>query len=271
MAIAFGGATDLGNTSATSLTAAYNCGAGSDRFLVVAVIGDTGAGFEDVTGVTYPTATSGGAGVAMTLAEKISDVNIARFGYLFTLMNPASGTNNVVVSCTNGHFLAAGAAHWNGVSQTGQPEGTPTKVFSNEDVDFSLTTSHTPNTANSWVIMGAFGFDGSGATPPLAGTGSTRRTYEATFGLWGIFDSDSAQPASSYSMEWHYASGSSADLGSIMIAVAPASGSSASSSPSSSTSASSSVSSSISSSVSSSTSPGSPLTIAGRTVLDYDF
>jgi hypothetical protein len=263
MAIAHGSATDLGNTSGTSLTAAYNCGAGSDRFLVVAVIGDTGGGVEDVTGVTYN-------GVAMTLADKISDTAIARFGYLYTLMNPASGTNNVVVSASSGHFLAAGAAHWTGVSQTGQPE-VFNKTFSDNDGDFSLTTAITPNTANSWVILGSFGYDGSGATPPLAGTGSTRRTYEAAFGLWGIFDSNGPQPASSYSMEWHYVSGSAADLGSIMLAVAPASGSSASSSPSSSTSASSSVSSSISSSVSSSTSPGSPLTIAGRTVLDYDF
>jgi hypothetical protein len=263
MAIAFGAATDLGNTSATSLTAAHNCGAGSDRFLAVAVIGDIGSGSDDVTGVTYN-------GVAMTLAEKISDVVIARFGYLYTLTNPASGTNNVVVSCTTPHFLAAGAVHWTGVKQTGQPE-VQNKTFSNEDVDVSLTTAITPLTANSWVILGAFGYDGAGATPPLAGTGSTRRTYDPTYGLWGIFDSNSDQPASSYSMEWHYVSGTAPDLASVMLAIAPAAGSSASSSVSSSVSPSTSVSSSPSSSVSSSTSPGSALTIVGRTVLDYDF
>lgn len=212
MAIAFGGATDGGNTSSTSHTFAHTT-TGSDRFLVVAVIGDTGGGAEDVTGATYN-------GVAMTLADKISDTNIARFGYLFYLVNPASGANNVVVSCTSGHFLAAGAAHWTGVKQTGNPEVT-NKTFSNADVDLSLTTSITPLTADSWVILGSFGYDGSGGGSPTAGTGSTRRSFEPNFGLWGIFDSNADLPASSYSMTWTYAAGSAADLASIMLAIAP--------------------------------------------------
>jgi hypothetical protein len=215
MAIAFDLGTNGGTDSGTSITFSHTC-SGSDRFLVVAVIGDVGAGAEDVTGCTYD-------GVAMTLADKISDTLIARFGYVFYLVNPASGANNVVASCTGSHFLAAGAASYTGVNQAGNPE-VINKTFSNADADASLTTSITPLTADSWVVLGGLGFDGSGGAPS-AGTGATRRTYESSFGLWAIYDSNGPQPASSYSMTWSYGQGAgSADLGSIMLAIAPTGG-----------------------------------------------
>lgn len=212
MAIAFDNATNGGTDSGTSITFSHTCN-GSDRFLVVACIGQVGAGADDVTGATY-------GGVAMTLIKKFVDASITRFGYFFALTNPASGANNVIVSCSNPHFLAAGAASYTGVSQTGQPEA-QNDSYTDGDADGLTQIDVTALTADAWAILGTFGHDGANGAPSAVAN-ITRRTYESTFGTWGLFDSNGAVGAVSFPAHWQYTN-VPADIASILISVAAAS------------------------------------------------
>jgi hypothetical protein len=214
MAIAFD-AVGTWSSGSSPFSLSHTC-TGSDRFLAVVIVGDVGSGADDITGVTYNS-------VAMTLADKVVDTAIARFFYLYTLIAPATGANNIVVTASGGHFLGAVSASYTGVSQTGQPE-VVTKVYEDAaaDVDHILSLSITPSTANSWVIVGAGGYAGGPA--PQASTGTTLRAADTSFGLIGILDSNAALPASSQSLAWTYGAGFGSDMGSILIAIAPSGG-----------------------------------------------
>lgn len=212
MAIAFDAATDGGNNGGGSGHSFSHTCTGSDRFLMVAFGGDVGGGADDITGVTYN-------GVALTFAAKIVDVNIARYGYVYTLTNPSSGANTIAITTTAPHYIIAGAASYTGVSQTGQP-AVIDQVYSDADPDGILTFAITPTTANSWVLLASLGY--AGGAMPSAGAGATHRSHDAAFGIWGLFDSNAPEPASSYSMTWSYGAGG--DMGSVMLAVAPAGG-----------------------------------------------
>jgi hypothetical protein len=202
VAIAFNNAAYGGNNSGTtnSFTFSYACGSGANRLLVVVVLGDTtsahgGTGFDDITGVTYN-------GVSMTLAVKkvTAPGGSDRFSYIYFLLNPASGANNVVISCTNNHFLFGGAADYTGVAQSGQPDATQVDAGSGSVSTF--TSSITTIADNSWAILLEEGYDtNNDDLPPIAGTGVTRRAFESTYGAFGLFDSNGAiTPPAAYSM-----------------------------------------------------------------------
>ncbi len=211
--IFFDAATDGGNNGAAGATHSFShtC-TGTNRYLVVAVVGDVGGGTDVIT-VSYDS-------VLLPLIGKIVDPLMARYSYLFgSLAEPTSGTNTVLVTSTVTQFIAAGAASYTGVKQFGQPEVTQS-VFSNADADSSLALSITPTTTNSWAVMGGFGYDGT--LLQSAGAGSTLRVRETTYGLWALFDSDADLPAAPYSMTWTYPSpGSGPDMASVIGAIAP--------------------------------------------------
>src|SRR5271157_1381254 len=100
MAIARQGSSSGGNNSGVtnSLTISYSVNALSD-FLIVALLGDTQTN-DDVTGVTYN-------GVSMVLASKYipSANDNTRCTYIYYLLNPATGANNIVASSTSSHWL----------------------------------------------------------------------------------------------------------------------------------------------------------------------
>lgn len=187
--IAFVAAADGSNTTGTSHTFSYTTGSGSHRLLVVGVAGDLTSDF--VTGATY-------ASTPMTLAQKLAPVGGAnRWAYLFWLLNPASGANNVVISASSSTFLAGIAADYTGVKQSGQPDATTTQQGVGSIN--TLTTSITTVADNSWAILLEDSFQSS--NPPAASTGATRRTFDAAFGVIGLFDSNGPiHPAGSYSM-----------------------------------------------------------------------
>lgn len=175
MAIAFVAAADLDNNggSNNSLSANYTCGSGQNRLLVVCINGDST--LDDITGVTY-------AGTSMTFAVKNLTAGIDRHQYIYFLLNPASGTNSVVVSCTNTHYLLAGAADYTGVAQSGQPDATTTNAAASS-TNTSLTTSITTIANNSWAILMETDYDlNSDNLPPAASTGATRRAFDGPFG-----------------------------------------------------------------------------------------
>lgn len=210
MAIAFDAATDGGNNggTTTSLTFAHTC-TGADRLLVVCVVGDTVT--DDVTGVTYN-------GVSMTLVLTNAPGSIFnRFLYLFYLVAPATGSNNVVISASSNHYLLGGAASYTGVNATGQPDNSAKQDTTADPTSFSLT----PIANNCWTVLIVNSFNGS--APPTAGTGSTRRTFDATFGGWGIFDSNGPiTPPSSYNMQTSGYGGN--NVGEIIASFAPPGG-----------------------------------------------
>lgn len=191
-AIAFVAAADLGNNGggSNSLTAAYTVGGGSDRFLWVQVTGDSAGGSDDITGVTYNS-------VAMTFAVKqVAGSGQDRNVYLYYLANPASGAHNVVVSCTNTHYLLVGAADYTGVNATGQPDGTNAgMVLGSASPTITVTTT----VNNDWAVAVNQG------PHSTAGTGTTSRTVDAAFDIWHLYDSGAAiTPAQSYSMTIAY-------------------------------------------------------------------
>lgn len=192
MAIAFVNAADGGNNggSTSSLTFPYTVGSGSNRLLVVPFAGDSGSGADNITSVAY-------GGVAMTLAKKSVVTSQDRFVYLYYLLNPASGANNVVITAGTNHFILAGAADYTGVKQSAQPDATTTQVSGASAS--TLTTSLTTILDNCWAVLVEQGFNSSAL--PTAGTGLTRRTADAAFGTYGLFDSNGAiTPAGAYAM-----------------------------------------------------------------------
>lgn len=201
-------AKDLGNSGggSSSFTASYTVGSGSNRLLVVAVAGDSST--DKITGVTFN-------GTSMTLANKVQG---GRWLYLFYLLNPDSGTHNVVVSASSADFILAAAADYIGVAQSGQPDNTTTAHKGATGSD-TLTATLTTVVDNCFTILASQGFS-SGAAP-LAGTGSLRRIFGVAFGYPGIFDSNAPKnPAGSTSMEWHWAT-SNHEMASVMASFAP--------------------------------------------------
>lgn len=209
--IAFVGAADGGDvSSASSRTYSYTCGSGSNRLLVVAVNGD--ANSDLITGVTY-------AGVSMTLIDKQTAGSGERWQYLFYLLSPATGANNVVISASGTcDSIGSGAADYSGVSASGQPDATTkhsTAVSGN-----TFTTSVATVADNAWTILGDISYNSN--IPPTAGTGLTRRTFQASFGSWSIFDSGGVvHPAGSYSMTTNR-SGNANSWGHVVGAFSPA-------------------------------------------------
>ncbi len=222
MAIAFNAAADLGIVaSGTSFSASYTVGSGSNRLLTVGFIGDYttlggGGGYDDITSVTYN-------GVAMTLAVKLIDNSQAtanRYSYLYYLLDPPSGANTVAVTWTNSHYLAAIAADYTGVAQSGQPDAATTNFQDGGGIT-TLTTSITTVANDDWAILIEGGYN-AGA-PPIAGAGDTLRTYDATYGTPGLFDSNGAiTPSGAYSMTTTRSSASQA-ISHIIAAFAPVS------------------------------------------------
>lgn len=158
MAIAFDNFTDNGNTTASSVTFSYTVGSGSNRFLVVAVT--IANATDSVTGVTYN-------GVAMTQSLNYNPRPGIR-AYLYTLVAPATGANNVVVSLSASENLDVWAASYTGVRQSSTVESTGTN---NADSVTSITATLNPVTPGSWSAVIGMNFDANS----LGGTNNTPR------------------------------------------------------------------------------------------------
>lgn len=212
--IAFNGAADLGNCMAcVAYSHTYPSGSGSQRLLIANVAGDSTGDY--ITGIAYNS-------VAMTLVTK-QFVSGERWQYEFYLLNPASGTNTAVVSttcssapATTCDFILVGMADYTGVATSSALDNFTTNVSAGGS---TLTTSLTTSVNNDWTILIELGFDSS--MPPSAGAGLTRRTFDGTFGTWGIFDSGAAiTPAMPYSMTTNRV-GSSINIGHTVGAFKP--------------------------------------------------
>jgi len=190
--IAFIAAADGGNNGGTTSSHSFNytVSGGPDRYLVVAVAGDTTNDL--LTGVTYN-------GVAMTQLIKQGPAPATtanRWTYLYGLAAPASGSNSVALTASGTSFILAGAGDYTGVRAAGQPDTTAAQAL---DTNINaITTPITTVTDKSWAILVENSFDGN--LPPAAFTGVTLRTTDAAFGTWGLFDSGPISPAGLYNL-----------------------------------------------------------------------
>lgn len=189
--------------TATSITWSHTC-TGSNLALVVAVFGDLTSDL--VTGATYN-------GVAMTKLGS-TQVPADRFIYLFGLLNPATGANNVVVSASSSIRLDGVSASYTGVSAF---ETAVTSTAASPAT--SLTLTATTGVANCWLVAN-FKQDLGTST---AGTGTTIRV-DSTHGM-NIADSNGALTQASHSLIENLAGGE--NWGGIMAAMEPSGGAAA--------------------------------------------
>lgn len=190
----------------TSLTWSHTT-SGSNRILWVGAFGDTliaDPTCAKITGVTYNA-------VAMTQLPTVSPVGTPadRCVYLFYLIAPATGANNVVVSASSSIVIKGLSASYTGAKQSGVPDASANNTGTSVT---SITTSVTVVAANSWTIL--VGKNSFGA--PVAGTGSTQRQNANDF---GIFDSNGPLAAGSRSMQLTI--GTSSNFGVVMASFAP--------------------------------------------------
>lgn len=140
--IAFDSSSNFPLTTVSSATFSHTT-SGSDRILFVGVLVNANPG-NNVTGATY-------AGVPMIQIGHHS-FGSGNFGdNVFMLVNPALGTNNVVVSLDSAQNISAQSVSYTGARQTGQPDnfvsygpGGPTTGI--------VTNSIVTITDNSWLV-----------------------------------------------------------------------------------------------------------------------
>lgn len=176
MAIAFNTST-MGYTSgtATSLTLSHTCSSGANRALLVGVAGNNTTN-DHITGVTY-------GGVSMTLIAKHgSAAGSTRYVYLYRLLAPATGANNIVVSASTSTYIFICAADYTGVKQSGMPDAYDTD---NGDLNtLSLSVSTTDD--NCWGIVIEQGYPGT----PAVTSGCTLRIIESSYSALSLFDTN---------------------------------------------------------------------------------
>lgn len=193
--------------SGTSLTYAHTT-SGSDRGLVIGVIGAQAGTGDVVTGVTY-------AGVAMTKLQTIApgaNNGSDRYRYLFYLANPALGTNNVVISASATTFLQGDTGSYTGTKQTGQPDSTNKATQVSGSSSFSVST--TVVAPNCWLV--AFVSEATGVNIS-AGAGTTNRNPPAVV---AFSDSNGTVGTGSQSLAW--TSVASGSWGGMILSMAPA-------------------------------------------------
>ena len=178
--IALDDGTNGGNTAGTSHTYAHTC-TGSNLILFVAV--GTNSASDLISGVTY-------GGVAMTLVDKQQGTS-TNYSYLFYLIAPATGANNVVVSASSSCTIYSDAVSYTGAKQSAQPDssgkGTSTGA--------TLALSTTVVAANCWLVASGCDFDGVYDTGGLI-------TLRGQSGADGIGDSDGVVATGSQSLTW---------------------------------------------------------------------
>lgn len=131
--------------TATTYTRSYTCGSGSERCLVVSFWGD-----QDITAITSITY----AGVSMTsIADGIGGSGTRRI-FMYQLVNPASGANNIVITFPTGQFaIKAQCSDYTGVDQSTPVDTSGTAV--NDPAASPISKNITITAADCWVVGGA--------------------------------------------------------------------------------------------------------------------
>lgn len=213
MAIAFDSKTDVtvtGGAGATH-TFSHTC-SGADRILwvyagchaTVAVPGQT------VNGVTYN-------GVSMTQASVLTNDGGNGQSFLFYLVAPATGANNVVITvAVAGHAKAGGAVSFTGAAQTGVPDATSTNTSA---ATTSYSQSVTSVADNCFAVFGGAAF--AGATLTGGANTTTQTAPEVVYhGSFIAYSTAAKTPAGTFTLN---VTSASQAFGGCMASFAPAS------------------------------------------------
>lgn len=159
MAIGYDTAVNAGYSGSTSTTKTWShtC-SGSNRFLVVQIL----TNLDRVTGVTYN-------GVAMTLIYKGATDN---YSTVYGLIAPATGANDIVVTCSTSQDIIAHSISYTGVSQSIFPSNSAQATSSTVNV---VTVYN-----NSWLVSFYRHTSVGSAT---AGANTTLRIDDATYAM----------------------------------------------------------------------------------------
>uniref|UniRef100_A0A6H1ZT25 Uncharacterized protein n=1 Tax=viral metagenome TaxID=1070528 RepID=A0A6H1ZT25_9ZZZZ len=183
MAITFDAQSASAYSSTTTLTWSHIC-TGSDRLLVAGIY----AGADSTMSVTY-------GGVSMTQINRLLMTGAAagQYIYLFYLLSPATGANNVVSTSGTAVGMYGAGSSYAGAKQSAQPDASATQATATSQT--TLTTSLTTVADNCWVVGHAY--SGNAVT---AGTNTTLRTGSVT--ALRMLDTNAAQtPAGSHSIQ----------------------------------------------------------------------
>jgi len=182
MAIALDSANAGSSQTGTSLSFSHTC-TGSDLILFVGVRIVTG-GVEDVTSVTYNS-------VPMVLVDKAQNPANSQWIYLYYLIAPTTGANNVTVNSTSSTQKIMYAVSYTGARQSGVPDAWSTTTNSNASVAGTVRTI----ADNCWLT----GMLIAAGTGLAAGANTTLRGTVSSFAK--MWDTNAAQtPAGSYSL-----------------------------------------------------------------------
>lgn len=170
--------------SSMSMTFSHTCAAGAALY-----VGVTMSGADVITGVTYNA-------VAMTQVRKIQ-IPADRWTYLYALGNPATGANNIVVSCSTNQVIIAASSSYLGTNNS-------TTVDSNNTGSNSAVTSQTLSTNtvadNCWLI-GWHNQNSGNLASASTNTSIVKNTFPNAGAEAAFIDSNSAQtPAGSKSL-----------------------------------------------------------------------
>lgn len=202
MAIAFDAATGVTTNTNTSTTVALTVGSGASRVLFVGVLSISGA--TAPSSVTY-------AGAAMTLIKSGTFIG-SDTQFLYALLAPASGANNIVVTFAASTAMYVLGASYSGMNQSLIPDNS--LVITNTP-GTSLAPTLTTAANNSWAIA-LIVATGSNL---IAGSGTTLRT--GTGQQVGFLDGNGpVTPPGSVTLNASYSSGNGACS---MVSWAPAS------------------------------------------------
>ena len=170
----FDNAADGGNNGGSTNTHTYSFSVGinPNRLLLVSIVGDTSV--DDISSVKY-------AGASMTLVAKVQTPG-DRWHYLYYLLAPASGANNVVITAASSHYLISEASSWYNIAQSGQPGPFSTNTSPTNASVLASSLAASSNTAivaeSMWAPMQI-----------LPSYGSSEVTVDSAFQSLGMFSS----------------------------------------------------------------------------------
>lgn len=185
-------------TSASTNTYSHTVAVQSNRLLMVTV--DAGA---SVSSVTY-------AGTTMTLLTSNSGQGGGEVLSVYYLLAPATGANNVVVTCSASTFIIGASASYYGVAQS----STFGTAASNSGSAATSSTNTVTTTSSSQLVFDTL--NNTNAATESAGSGQTKRGQVASS---GVAIGDIAATGSNMTLTWTWSGG--ATWAQISVAINP--------------------------------------------------
>lgn len=188
MALAFDAASSgIEDAIDLTLTISHTC-SGVDRILIVGVGIDKTT--DSITGITY-------AGVALTRIRAASTTNTT--SSLWYLLNPTSGTNNIIVTSSSLQNFTAGGLSLTGARQFNQINASNGATGDGGGTPQTATVSVTSTLSNCWVVDCVFG---NGIAAITVGAGQIERYNATNPGGQGAGSTEVAASPGSTEMSW---------------------------------------------------------------------